>query len=328
MKISLVEVGHWHARMYIEALRDYGADVVAVSDKNIDVAERVAAYLGCNHYLDYRDLIASERVDFAFAFGKHFEMPAIAKTLIDACIDFAIEKPLGIDFHQVERLAKSAEKKELFVAIPFVFRMAPWVQRLTTQRNEGEIDEFAHLYFRYIAGPPSRYVKWGCEWMLDKKQAGGGCTINLGVHFIDLFQYITRGEIKWVFARISNKVHKKEIEDFSMLVLENSDGTLGIVETGYAHPFTKPEWQYLIIGSRNYFVIDEDSMKQRNEDGEKIIPNPSGVNLYAQFVKDTLNRFKTGREPIAGIRDMLNTLRIVNLAYASSSSQTPIRLGT
>lgn len=108
-----------------------------------------------------------------------------------------------------------------------------------------------------------------------------------------------------------------------MVVLENSDGTLGIVETGYAPPFTKPESQYLIIGSKKHFIIDEESVRPQNEDGEKTMPNPSGVNLYAQFVEDTLNRFKTGTEPIAGIRDMFNTLRIVNLAYASSSRQTP-----
>lgn len=99
--------------MYIEALKDCGADVVAVSDKNIDAAKRVAADLGCNHYLDYRDLIAFEKVDFAFAFGKHFEMPAMAKTLIDARIDFAIEKPLGIDFKQVEKISQIGEGKTL-----------------------------------------------------------------------------------------------------------------------------------------------------------------------------------------------------------------------
>lgn len=112
-------------------------------------------------------------MDFAFAFGRHFEMPMIAKALIDNHIDFAMEKPMGIDFHQIEDLAKLVEKEKVFVAVPFVFRMAPWVQRLVTLRDKGEIDEFVHLYFRFIAGPPSRYVKWGCEWMLDKKQADG-----------------------------------------------------------------------------------------------------------------------------------------------------------
>lgn len=77
----------------------------------------------------------------------------------------------------------------------------------------------------------------------------------MGIHFINLFQYITNSEIKWVFARMSNKVHKKEIEDFSMLVFENSDGTSGIVETGYAHPFTSTEWQYLI--SFTFWFIGE-----------------------------------------------------------------------
>ena len=41
MKISLIEVGHWHAGSYIKALKEYDADVVAVSDRNIDVAREL-----------------------------------------------------------------------------------------------------------------------------------------------------------------------------------------------------------------------------------------------------------------------------------------------
>jgi len=43
----------------------------------------------------------------------------------------------------------------------------------------------------------------------------------------------------------------------------------------------------------------------------KILLNPAGSNLYAQFIKDTLERFKKGREPIAGIRDALDTLKFL-----------------
>ena len=162
--------------------------------------------------------------------------------------------------------------------------------------------------------------------MLDKRQAGGGCTINLGVHFIDLFTYLTGKGIARVFAKTTNAVHCEPVEDVSTILLEGQDGTLGIVETGYAHPSATADWHHFIITSDKYFAVDKELMIERDGEGERLLPNPEGDNPYAKFVKDTIERFRAGLKPAAGLTDASKALRIVNLAYESNLSRKPIEL--
>ena len=317
MRIALIEVGHWHASMYIDRLKELGADVVAVSDRNREVATRVGRELNCKSYTDFSRLIEEERPDFVFAFGVHVEMPSIARLLINNKIPFAMEKPAGIDHRTVRELAEGAEKQGLFNAIPLVFRIHPMVKKLLDLQEQGRIGDFTHMCLRYIAGPPERYPSWGCQWMLHKDQAGGGCTINLGVHFIDLFTALTGSRIKKVYGKMSNLLHKGEIEDSSTIILESEGGTVGVIETAYCHPMT--EQYYAFTGTEGYAVVRGGVMEYVSKKGERRKYDLEEVNLYANFVDYTLDAFLKGEEPIANLRDISRALRVVNLAYAGSS---------
>lgn len=317
MRIALIQVGHWHASMYIDRLKGLGADVVAVSDKDQEVATRVSRELNCKSYTDFSRLIEEERPDFVFAFGVHAEMPSIARLLISNKIPFAMEKPAGVDHRTVRELAESAEKQGLFNAIPLVFRIHPMVKRLLDLQKQGKIGDFTHMCLRYIAGPPERYPSWGCQWMLRKDQAGGGCTINLGVHFIDLFTNLTSSRVKKVYGKMSNLLHKKEIEDSSTIILESEGGTVGVIETAYCHPMT--EQYYAFTGTEGYAVVRGGVMEYVSKKGERMKFDLEKVDLYAGFVDHTLDAFTNGREPIADLRDISEALRVVNLAYEESS---------
>jgi len=102
-----------------------------------------------------------------------------------------------------------------------------------SESTKGIPSDFKHLCFRFIAGPPSRYEKVQCAWMLDKEVAGGGCTMNLAVHFVDFFCFSLEAMFKPWYALMNNRTHHKGIEDYSLMVLTAKDGTVGVVETGY-----------------------------------------------------------------------------------------------
>ncbi|KYH40456.1 MAG: oxidoreductase domain-containing protein, partial [Candidatus Bathyarchaeota archaeon B63] len=318
LMVGLIGVSHWHSRMYVDALMDIdGVKVVGVSDRDIGVAKHVAEKIGCIYRADYRELIEGRELDFVFAFGIHREMPEIIESLIDLGIAFMAEKPAGTDYKQLEPLVRRVEDEGLFASVAFAYRCSPWVKRLSELKRSGLLGEFLHGYYRYITGPPRRYVDWGCGWMLNKELSGGGCTINLAIHYIDLARHLTGSEVRRVYAVMGNRGFGLEIEDLSAIIMEMDDGSVHTVDVGYCNP--SGGWNSTFsVTTRNYRVLvygEECSIASKSGGEEKI--SLRGVNMYRSMVEETIKRYEAGVKPIASLRDCLTALKVVNKAYES-----------
>ena len=209
MKVALLEASHWHVPLYLDPLEASGIEVVAVSDAEQAKGEALQRGSEVNLYSSSYELLDREKVDFAFAFGRHSEMPALAEALIARKIPFALEKPCGVSMSQVTRLRKLAEEANLYCAIPFIFRMSDLLNAL--EGAEGRIpSDFNYMSFRFIVGPPDRYQAAGAGWALDPAFSGGGSTINVATHFIDFFRLLTGKEIARVSAIMNSRTHRGE----------------------------------------------------------------------------------------------------------------------
>src|SRR5487761_2008395 len=181
LRIAILEAAHWHVPLYLPALRRDDVRIVAVSDSYQLAGPRLAAQVNCSSYASYRTLLEREAVDFAFVFGRHGEMPAIASDLIDCGLPFTIEKPCGTRAEDVRLLRERAESRKLYVAVPFILRLPAPMEAVRSAIGP-VMTKFQHMDLRLVAGPLSRYQESENAWMLDETVAGGGCTINLATH--------------------------------------------------------------------------------------------------------------------------------------------------
>src|SRR5438046_8988341 len=106
VRVAWLEACHWQVPRYLDPLEACGIGGVAVWDAEQVKGQAIAARFGSTLYSSSYQLLDRERVDFAFAFGRHSEMPAIAEALIERKIPFALEKPCGVSMSQVTRLRK------------------------------------------------------------------------------------------------------------------------------------------------------------------------------------------------------------------------------
>lgn len=330
MKIAMIEVSHWHAPIYVRGLRRLNADVVAVSDRNKEIARKTAEELDCRCYTDYTLLTQKENPDFVFAFGRHREMPRIAEYLIKKNLPFAMEKPMGTSSQDIEKILELERKYGNFIAIPFVFRYSPILQRIECLRSNHNLGSITHLYFRFIAGPPFRYVRSNCSWMLDREQSGGGCSINLAVHFIDLFLYLTQGEtVKTVYAALNNLAYETGIEDFSTIVLQTNRDVVCTIETGYAYPSTPCKARdicYYLTTTNGYVSVREKEFIWSARDGtqkkETVVTDTD--DYYPMFIQRILEEFKHNKRPRASVEEMFHVMKIIDAAYTSNSLRKTI----
>lgn len=321
MRIALIGVSHWHMPLLLEPLlKEEGIEIVGVCDPNRDVAGRYAERLGCSAYHAYSDLCVEQRPDFAFALAPHRDMPATASFLMDEGIPFVIEKPAGISANDIAPLVARAAATGHFVAIPFVFRYSGFLQALK-EHAAGETVHYAG--FRFIAGPPSRYVEAGCGWMLDQAQSGGGSGINLGVHFLDLCRLFWPDAPPVVkSALVSNSASGAGVEDHSLIALKGGDRTC-LVETGYMYPAPVGifDMHFSLRTERHYFAVrgpGEIEISDMSGHRRTIAATTTNMPHYPTFVADTLARFKAGRPPIADLGDLEGVMRLVDSAYQIS----------
>ena len=325
MNIAILEAGHWHVPLYLDALARSGGQVAGVSDREGKRGPAIAARFGCRFYESWRQLLERETIDFAFAFGRHVDMPSIASALIARRIPFAIEKPCGTCAADVATLRRMAEEAGLYVAIPFIMRVGDLVRRIAGAEG-GLPARFHHAALRFNAGPASRYIDFDCPWMLDPKLSGGGCTINLATHFVDLLRLLTGSEVVSVAAQMTSRVQGTPVEEHSLLLLKTADGTTATVETGYTFPAGAPEkreFSFTLSSGRNYYrshpaglVVVERSGGATREVAAELDTDP----CYALFVERALADFEAGRPPVAGLRDAEAMMRVLDAAYESVRS--------
>jgi predicted dehydrogenase len=332
MRIALLGASHWHVPLYLDALQRSGQPVVAISDPEGVHGASVAARFGCPCHASDLELLQRHDIDFAFVFGRHVGLAALGSALVGRGIPFAMEKPCGISAAEVATLCRLAAAKRLYVAVPFILRAGELLGRI--RDAEGALPtRLHHAAFRFIAGPVSRYRN-GADWMLDPAQSGGGCTINLGVHFIDLFRQLCGQPVRAVRAVMNSRAQGVAVEDHSVLLLTSADGADCIVETGYSLPGGAPEpreFSFSISSDAGYYRAAPGGISFLRRDaaaaGPALLPAVLDTDpLYGNFVDRVLAEVHSGASPIAGLADVLSVMRVIDAAYASARADGALQV--
>jgi predicted dehydrogenase len=322
VRVAFIGISHWHAPMYyIPASRSAGMRVVALTDPDPTVVEPEAAKLECKAYTDFRAMLTEVKPDFVFAFGRHCDMADIANGLIDEKIPFVIEKPGGLNSAQVAAFRDRAKKINLYAGCGFNFRGSDMCQKILDVIGD---DPVSHASFRYIAGGPYRYRESLNKWMLDPAQSGGGSTINLSPHFIDMFRLFSRSEPTEVASLLGNFTWNLPIEDYSSLIMRSASSVC-TVETGYTYPAAQYgifDLRFSIRSSRHYIIARGDKQIEihRASDGnlQQFPIETSNLFMYPPFVTQTVDRFAKGKPPLASLDDLAEMMKVVDAAFASS----------
>ncbi len=325
MRIALIESTHWHTPLYLDALRRDGRRIVAISDSVGGSGKPLAEEFGANLYTGHTALLDNEPIDFAFVFGRHADMPGLARDLLARGVPFAIEKPCGIDAATVSALADEAERRNVYVSVPFIFRVSDTLRIIRESESRPDVT-LHHASFRFIAGPPQRYINAGTQWMLDPSVSGGGALMNVGVHFIDLFRTLAGEDISSVSALATSAINGLPIEDFISVRLATRSGRICTLECGYTFPSDPARQREFTVSVRtadNFYLSEGDSLLVRSGFGPTLATRSEPVRFetdvyYADFVDRTLAEVASGQAPLAGLRDAAHAVRAVEAAYESA----------
>jgi predicted dehydrogenase len=325
IRVAAIEVSHWHALNDAAYLRHLIAmpdvKLIAVQDSDSALVAKRAAEVGNPPtYTDYHAMLKSTRPDFVVALGRHSQMAAIARDLLDEGYPFLMEKPMGISAAEVESVAARAAQRKAYVAVPLAQRYGAVARRARELLAAKRFGPLSHIYVRVNRPAPPRYPAWDCAWMLDPAEAGGGCLRNLGPHGLDMFLHLTGEEAQVTGAQLSRRAHDCAVEDYASVMLRSASGILGTVEVGNVFPRDGTDGEWKIAGRDAILTMKDNIVKLATAEGDKILPGTDVTAPYFTAVRDALDHWQQGKAPPIGVQDCLRAVRLIDQAYARASA--------
>lgn len=161
------------------------------------------------------------------------------------------EKPLGVSAAGCRRMQAACERHGAQLFVAHCFRYKDATNRVKALIDGGLLGEVRELTGHY-AYP---CVKTPGEWRYDWAQSGGGPIQDMGVHLIDLFQYLTGRKTMAAQAvlRPTPDPARGPVETSARVLLELEGGIAGYLGTSFEEPF---HCGYTVIGTRGKVTVE------------------------------------------------------------------------
>lgn len=190
------------------------AEVYAICDIRDDRLEWTGNR--CNipeerRFKDYHDLLASgfvDAVDICTPNNVHCE---IAHAAINAGLPFSVEKPIGLDFAEADKLCKAVIETNTPSFVCFSWRYNTYARFVRDIIVSGHLGKIYHIFVRCIKDS-GLWENRPLEWRFDKNLAGTGVLGDLGSHMIDVIRFWGE-EFDGVFAQRGIEIKQRKRVD-------------------------------------------------------------------------------------------------------------------
>lgn len=247
------------------------AELVAVMEINLELAEKCRAKWGCKKAYDNEaDLLADPEIDAVYIASPVVLHAKQAMMAAAAGKHILIEKPLALTADEGQRVVEYCEGKGVKIAVGLMMRFGSYVQAMKDIIASGKLGNPVSAYAQFTAWLPDMPGKW----RLSKKSSGGGAMMDMGVHCIDLMQYIAGSKIKQVAAFHDTITWNYEVEDTSTVMLRLENGCQCVVQSNFNIPDDAARWRLEFFGDKGHLM------------GNLVIGQIDGGELDAVFVGD------------------------------------------
>src|ERR1700730_5392660 len=181
-------IGSVHAR---NIARHPNAELVAVSDVNVEFAKKIAATTGAKAVSDVAEIFNNKEIQAVLIATTTDTHVDFLKRAADAGKAIYCEKPIGLDYAEAEKAVRAVRAAGVPVMLGFNRRFDASHAAVKQAVDRGDIGkvEIVQLTNRGPKPPPISYVK-----------VSGGQLRDQTIHFFDLLRWLTNDEPVEVYA--------------------------------------------------------------------------------------------------------------------------------
>lgn len=345
-------IGLGIGRAHIRAFQDNGCRIVAISQRNVAAADKIAQQYGIEAtYARWQDLIEKARPGIVVIATPPDSHREIALAALSAGAHVLCEKPLAVDAKQAREMAAAAAASGKFGMTGFNWRFPGAMREMHARLARGDIGRIMHASAHWLGGFAAD-EKVPATWRMHREKAGHGAMGDIGVHLIDLLRW-NLGEIVSLSARTGIAYPNRtapgakgpaDADDHCALTLEFASGAIVTADISrVAHGMN--EHSLKVFGARGALTYRLARSEPRWFDGQlratagggaplSLVDTPSkeisagttdpmeimGGTLIAPLVATLLDGIRNGKAPSPSFEDGLRA-QIVLEAIVDSNAR-------
>ena len=319
------------------------AELVAVMEINMELAEKCRAKWQCRRAYDSEQaLLADPEIDAVYIASPVVLHARQAMMAADAGKHILIEKPLAMTSEEGLRVLEYCEGRGVKIAAGLMMRFGSYVQAMKAAIADGKIGR-----------PVSGYCQFTCwypdmpgVWRQSRKLGGGGAIMDMGVHCIDLMQYVLGSKVKQVASFQDTLSFRYEVEDAASLLMRMENGAQCVIQTNFNIPDEAAKWRLEFFGDQGRLMGENvigqvdggtlDALFLGPQGGYDAIQNSKTAqgehievalgNLYAREVESFSRSLLTGAPLEVPASEAVQVQRVIEAAYESNETGRIINL--
>ncbi len=184
---------------------------------------------------DYRQMLEDFRPELVLVSLEAHHAPQPIAAALEAGAHVLAEKPACVDPREFERLVHLSEEKGRHLMLAFANRLIPTVVKARELLQSGFLGKWYAVDMHTIADQTRLQSRdYQQSWYGFKEKAGGGHLTWLGIHYLDLIQFITGVPVREVCGFTHNVGETPiEVEDSAVVAMRFENGRVGTLHSGY-----------------------------------------------------------------------------------------------
>ena len=334
MKWAIIGAGGIADRRTIPAiLLDKENELVALMDKNPQVAKALGEKYGVPSFDNEEEMLKSVESDAVYIgtpVACHYDQAMLALKFGNHVF---MEKPIALNGTQAKEIADAFKKAGKQLTIGYMMKhhnLHVKAKELIKEDKIGQVNNVRAQFSCWYPDIPG-------AWRQKKSLGGGGAIMDLGVHCIELIEYLLDDEIETVKAVYSTRTFNYEVEDEGIVVFKTKGGVLGHIDVNFNIPDKASESKLELYGTKGYILCngtlgqeeggklshlyspqgDYSAMQER--DTEK--PTEyfgAGSNIYLKQVQNFCELLKSGKTDYYYLDRAVQVQEIVDEIYKNN----------
>lgn len=315
-------------------LSDKNNQLVAVMDKSSVVAKAIGEKYDVSYYDDEEKMLKECDCDCVYISTPvfcHYEQAMLA---LKYGRNVFIEKPIGLNAKEGREILDAFKAKNKQISVGYMMKYHNLNQKVKDMIENGQLGQVATLRMQFTCWYPDIQG----AWRQNKSLGGGGALMDLGVHCIELIEYVLSEKIIDVKGFMNTRTFKYEVEDQAIIVFKTESGILGHVDVNFNVPDKASESKFEVYGTRGYAVCNgtlaqeeigtlsylyapqDDYSAQQNRvyDKPEIFYGGKG-NLYLKQISDFVCLIISGKTDYTHAERAVHVQQLIDAVYAENN---------
>ncbi len=318
------------------------AQLEAVMEVNMEFAEKIRKKHNATKAYDSVDnLLSDPGIDAVYIASPVVFHREQAIKAARAKKHILIEKPVALTASEANEVVKICRSEGVLAAAGFMMRFGSYNMKMKEIIQAGTLGKIVSCGAQFTCWYPDMENAWRQK----KSLGGGGALMDMGVHCIDLIQFITGSKVKKVAALNGTRVFNYEVEDSSTMMFELDNGAFCHVDSYFNIPDEAAKWRVEFYGTRGHLIGEETigqvdggdldivitgdnkgyDAQQDKKDGESEHVEVELGNMYAREIESFGRSVLEGIPVEVPVEEAVQVQKVIEAAYESSADDKFVR---